>query len=225
MAKDTFWFKHDSNASRDIKLMQIKHTYDFWGLGLYWSVIEVLREQPGYAFKSTEAGLGLLCTLVMCSDIIRFTNWFNDCVRLGLFQVHEEYFMSASLVARMEIWETKKTNGSAGGRPSKTESKPKHKPDDKPNQNHKRREEKSREDKIREKKNLFVGQLAAFKERYTPEMLNAFYKYWTETTPNGIKLRWEKEKAFEIDRRLSTWANREPVKSEPINLTPTPEPF
>lgn len=128
MAKDTFWFTHDSNASRDIKLMQIKHMYDFWGIGVYWSVIEVLREQPDYKFSATESGIGLLSSLVMCSDTIRFSNWFNDCIRVELFRRDGDAFFSPSLRERMRFWDSKKVNGSKGGRPKKTEPETETKP-------------------------------------------------------------------------------------------------
>lgn len=134
--KDSFWFKHDSNALRDMKLMKVKALYDFWGIGLYWSVIEILREQDGYKFQSDESGLDLVCSLVSCLDSIRFHNWFNDCVKFGLFKIDNGYFYSNSLVERMKNWEILKSNGSKGGRPPKPkmkpEVKPEYKPEDKP---------------------------------------------------------------------------------------------
>lgn len=153
MAKDVFWFKHDSNAARDIKLMHIKHIHDFWGIGLYWCVVEVLREQPKYKFSCSESGLGLLCTLVMCNDINRFTTWYNDCVRIGLFCVENVEFFSASLCERMSDWETKKTNGGAGGRPKKTETITESKAKRNRNNN---RNRTIREEKRRREKNIFI---------------------------------------------------------------------
>lgn len=38
----------------------------------------------------------------------------------------------------------------------------------------------------------------------TRELLK-FASYWTEPTPTGNKQRWEKEKTFEVKRRLVTW--------------------
>lgn len=35
--------------------------------------------------------------------------------------------------------------------------------------------------------------------------LNDFYLYWTEHGINDKKMRWEKEKSFGIERRVSTW--------------------
>lgn len=41
---------------------------------------------------------------------------------------------------------------------------------------------------------------------YGKEMVDDFFEYWTETKLNGTTLRWEKEKTFEIGRRLKVWA-------------------
>lgn len=126
MAKDSYWFKHDSNAGRDLKLLELTHIHTHWGKGIYWDVIEVLREQNGYKFEKNK--LQILCSMIMCGDFIKFKNWYNDCIRLELFIEDKKYFFSESLMVRMEKWETSKTNGSKGGRPKKTQLKPDAKP-------------------------------------------------------------------------------------------------
>ena len=40
-------------------------------------------------------------------------------------------------------------------------------------------------------------------------MIQEFMDYWTETMTNGKKRRWQKEKAFDVNRRLITWAKRD----------------
>ena len=37
-------------------------------------------------------------------------------------------------------------------------------------------------------------------------MLEDFISYWVEASDTAIKLRYEKQKAFNIERRLGTWA-------------------
>jgi hypothetical protein len=37
--------------------------------------------------------------------------------------------------------------------------------------------------------------------------IRKFTEYWTELNSTGTKQRWEKEKVFEIKRRLTTWLN------------------
>ena len=48
-----------------------------------------------------------------------------------------------------------------------------------------------------------------YKRKYGIEMIQEFIDYWTEMMPNGKKQRWEKEKAFDVNRRLITWAKRD----------------
>lgn len=54
--------------------------------------------------------------------------------------------------------------------------------------------------------------LLALKDKYpvaSKEMIwseiKKFERYWTEMNQSGTKQRWQKEKAFEVDRRLVTW--------------------
>ncbi len=62
----------------------------------------------------------------------------------------------------------------------------------------------------KEKKGEFASLINPFVEVYGSEMCNEFYLYWTETTRDN-KLRWEKETAFDVSRRLSNW-NRNQIK-------------
>lgn len=40
-------------------------------------------------------------------------------------------------------------------------------------------------------------------------MLQDFFEYWSEHNPDGKKMRWEMEKVFDINRRLTTWSNNQ----------------
>ena len=48
-----------------------------------------------------------------------------------------------------------------------------------------------------------------YKERYGVEMIQEFIDYWTEMMPNGKKQRWQKQKAFDVNRRLIAWGKRD----------------
>lgn len=45
MAKDTYYFPHDSNAYRDPKCAALRNDFGMEGYGLYWAIIEILHEQ------------------------------------------------------------------------------------------------------------------------------------------------------------------------------------
>jgi hypothetical protein len=157
VAKDSYWFKHDSTAGRGSRMRKMAFIYGHWGKGIYWDVIEVLRDQDGYCHDLDSTSLQMLADLIGCKDYVKFENWFNDCVKLELIQVTENQFYSQVLTENMENWESKKFNGSKGGRPKKTETITESKAnrklnhnriesESKANQNHKIREDKIRED-------------------------------------------------------------------------------
>lgn len=63
---------------------------------------------------------------------------------------------------------------------------------------------------IEERERDFMYKVANVgKGDYPDEMLRKFFDYWTEKNENGKKMRFEKEKVFDIKRRLATWASRD----------------
>ena len=48
-----------------------------------------------------------------------------------------------------------------------------------------------------------------YKRKYGSEMIQEFVDYWTEMLPNGKKQRWQKQKAFDVNRRIIAWAKRD----------------
>ena len=72
------------------------------------------------------------------------------------------------------------------------------------------------EDRIYEFKKSLVPHL----DKYGKTMLKNFSDYWTEKSPRGNKMRFEKEKVFDVSRRLATWSRNnftnanQPTKSD-----------
>lgn len=72
---------------------------------------------------------------------------------------------------------------------------------------------------LEERKKVFYLSLVPYVETYGKEMIRAFYNYWVQVNPNGTKMLWEKQRAFELARRLKTWADKEsirPVQKSPV---------
>lgn len=46
--KDTYYFSHDCNARRDDKIIALRIKYKWEGYGLFWAIIEHLRESDNY---------------------------------------------------------------------------------------------------------------------------------------------------------------------------------
>lgn len=61
------------------------------------------------------------------------------------------------------------------------------------------------EQELKDRKLAFGMQLKPFSGTYPRPMLVEFYNYWTETKEGGRKMRFEKEKTFEVAKRLARW--------------------
>lgn len=61
---------------------------------------------------------------------------------------------------------------------------------------------------IDQRKLNFASTLSAHVNVYGREMILEFYEYWTENLVSGKKFRQENEKAWDLKRRLKTWAAR-----------------
>ena len=48
--KDTYWFRHDSNAKDDFKCMILIEQLGCEGYGIFWILVETLREQKDYRY-------------------------------------------------------------------------------------------------------------------------------------------------------------------------------
>lgn len=59
--------------------------------------------------------------------------------------------------------------------------------------------------KIDIRKQDFMQKVAKFIPKYPKEMLREFYDYWTEHGEKDKKFRKEKEKSFDISKRLARW--------------------
>lgn len=82
--------------------------------------------------------------------------------------------------------------------------------------------DKTDEQVLSEKRAKFREMCEPYVEKYGRTMINAFIDYWTEA--NGRRLRWEVKRAesgaFEISRRLATWAGKEynkPSVQKPVS--------
>ena len=71
------------------------------------------------------------------------------------------------------------------------------------------RTEQSKEEKINSRKLKFASTLEIHLLNYGKEMLNDFYKYWTEPNISNTKFRQELEKTWSLERRLENWAKND----------------
>lgn len=103
MKKDAFYFPHDSNAKDDPKCSLLIDQLGLEGYGIFWVLVEVLRDQPNYRYP-----------LILISSLARKYNTTAEKMKAvvngyGLFKTeNNEFFYSNSLLERMQPYEYKK---------------------------------------------------------------------------------------------------------------------
>ncbi|WP_197018051.1 hypothetical protein [Prevotella sp. HUN102] len=67
--------------------------------------------------------------------------------------------------------------------------------------------------KCKEREKAFENSLIPFVVSrggiYQPQMIRAFFNYWTERNKSGTKMRFELEKTWETSKRLIIWAKND----------------
>lgn len=111
------YFSHDSNARDDEKILAMRIDLGWEAYGLYWALIEMLRDASDYMLKANFKVLAF--SLHTTPDLIQ-----QIICNYGLFSFSEDQqsFFSSSLTKRMEEKEvlSKKRRASAGNRWGKT---------------------------------------------------------------------------------------------------------
>jgi hypothetical protein len=107
--KDAYYFSHDSNARNDLKMVKLRKELGLLGVGLFWCVVEMLREANGYKLPITE--ISAICYELRIDD-----NDFQKLFDCGLFVQKNKFFFSESLLQRMERLDGIKVKRAESGR-------------------------------------------------------------------------------------------------------------
>lgn len=106
MAKDAYYFSHDSNARHDPKITAMRGVYGSEGYGWYWMFIEMMRDADGYKLDLHSKYAFNAYAMQMHTNAQAISSFINDCIHeFDLFQSDELYFWSDSLLRRMELRE------------------------------------------------------------------------------------------------------------------------
>lgn len=94
--KETYFFSHDYHARNDRKMLKLKVHHKMTGLGVYWSIIEMLYE---------EGGKLLLGDIAIISDELRTDPEIVESVinDFELFENDNKYFWSESVIKRLDL--------------------------------------------------------------------------------------------------------------------------
>ena len=98
MKKEAYYFSHDANAKDDPKILKLRMKMGWEGYGLFWGLIELLRNESEYRMQKHYQSIAF--ALHTHEDNIK--SLVND---FDLFARDEDYFWSESLLKRMELKE------------------------------------------------------------------------------------------------------------------------
>lgn len=214
------YFPHDSNARSDRKIIKLRRIHGWAGYGIYFALIEILREQPDFKYPLSQIS-ELEYELRESKEIIT-----SIITNFDLFHIDEQKnFFSISLVTRLQPFLEKSKRAIEANRirwdnaklllnqnnniqmdiqmDSDTESK----------------ENRIEENKIKENMNNrmenFKLEIMEYKNEYSEEILTAFWEYWSEPNKTKTKMRKDLQKTWDTKRRLNTWDrnNKEKFKN------------
>ena len=100
MKKEAYYFSHDANAKDDPKILQLRMHLGWEGYGLFWGLIELLRNQPDYRMQKHYMSIAF----ALQTDQKKIESLVND---FDLFATDQDLFWSESLLKRMELKEEK----------------------------------------------------------------------------------------------------------------------
>ena len=113
--KEAMSFLHDSNSRHDVKMLKLWEKFGYEGIGVFWCIVEILREQPDFKYSIDDIsliGIELRIDKDLIKDLIRFCLQPN----ISLFIEEDNRFFSESLLRRMDKFKESRLRMSQGGK-------------------------------------------------------------------------------------------------------------
>jgi len=202
MEKEAFYFPHFCNARHDRKIRRLRKELGTEGYGIYFMLLETLREQHDLMYPLDD--LDLLAEEFGVSEAkvrVAICNY-------GLFEIDlEQKFFSPKMLVYLEPYFKMKEQRKVAGQKSadKRRGIEISTTVQQPFNDRSTKESKGKESKVKESKVKLIDIITPHIFELGDEYEN-FYSYWTEQNKSG-KERWELEKFFNIERRIKTWMN------------------
>jgi uncharacterized protein YdaU (DUF1376 family) len=108
--KESFYFSHDSNARNDVKIIKLRRQLGIEGYGIYWCLIEMLRDAPGNKLpieSIDDIAFSINCSKEKVEAVIR---------NYDLFMIEDETFFSDRLIRSMNQYKELKSSRSKAGK-------------------------------------------------------------------------------------------------------------
>ena len=180
--KDAYYFSHDSNARNDQRLMKVRMKYGPEGYGIYFMIIEILRDTENYKLHISDIKS-------ICFDIrSKEENVLDILKNYNLFEFEDDFFYSKSLSRRMEkldkIKEIRRESGKKGAKATAKvrqvlKSETANVEQVKQSKVKDSKAKDSKEDKISIRAGKFKEQVLEFQSNYELEMIEEYISYWS----------------------------------------------
>lgn len=219
MEKEAYYFPHFCNARHDRKIKRLRKELGTEGYGIYFMLLETLREQQDLVYPMDDIDL-----LAEEFDVSEAKVRVVIC-NYGLFEIDEDQkFFSPKMLMYLEPYFRMKEQRKVAGQKSAAKRMLNENPttverplNDRSTKERKEKESKENEIKVNEMKLSFSEMLSPYKDQLSFEY-DDFYSYWMEPNKKG-KPRWECEEFFDISRRISKWMSNS-QKFKPYNNGP-----
>ncbi len=208
----SFYFQHDYNAANDHKILFLRQQLGIEGYGIYFYILEQLAQANG------RLPLKILPVLAMQAQTTA-DKVAAVIKNYDLFILTENEFFSARLMQQIAWRLDAREYGREGGLKSGKNRKcalneggvqiPFEGLGSKGDKGDKGKEIKDTD--IR--RQVFYENLVPFITKYKKEILREFFEYWTEIGDGQKKMRFERERVFQLSKRLARWQKNEVEKN------------
>lgn len=103
--KDAYTFLHDANARNDVRMLTLRAKFGVEGYGVYFMLLEILRESTDYRIPSALLE-GISINLCVSHD--QFKEIVDTAIEVGLFAEENQYFYSPAMLRRMSVYDAKR---------------------------------------------------------------------------------------------------------------------
>lgn len=200
------YYLHDSTAFSDEKITELYMKFGYEGLGLFYTALEkfALQEKPiktEVLKKQLNVGKKLEKCWSFMEEIGIISSNNGETFNKQLLNFSEKYQIKKQKnVERVKQWRENQQVKENVTRNEHVRNTPKVNGS---------KVNGSKVNDIEERKLKFSSSLSNYLDKYGREILNEFYKYWTEPNKSNTKFRQELEKTWDLERRLETWAKNE----------------
>lgn len=224
VSKDAYYFSHDANARNDERIISLRMMHGWEGYGLYWAIIEMLRDANAYELETdyNRIAFALNSDKEIIDSII-------SCFEL--FKSNQDFFWSESLKRRMEIRDSKsqKARDSARARWDKRERNANALDTQCDGNAIKGKESKGKEkkvNKIKEEEKIEKARVE-FEELSKPLFISLdgmseyanFCDYWTTQNKLNDTLRFQEDSYFNMSVKVRGWLDKANKGKPPKTVT------